>query len=111
MGGGVERARAGTGSEGNTHFTRLAPAEVVWYRRDIVGHIFQALNLIPPLTAAENVELPMMAAKVKSSARRSRIKELLDVVGLSDRWEHKPDELCGGEQQRVAIASDPANAP
>src|SRR6267143_1723935 len=109
--GGLDRATAGTVSVGNTQLTSLPPAELVWYRRDIVGHIFQALNLIPTLTAAENVELPMMAAKVKSSARRSKIKELLDVVGLSDRWEHKPDELSGGEQQRVAIAAALANDP
>src|SRR5881296_278668 len=109
--GGLDQATAGTVSVGNTQLTSLPPSELVWYRRDIVGHIFQALNLIPTLTAAENVELPMMAAKVKSSARRSRIKELLDVVGLSDRWEHKPDELSGGEQQRVAIAAALANDP
>src|SRR5437879_6811954 len=109
--GGLDRATAGTVSVGNTQLTSLPPSELVWYRRDIVGHIFQALNLIPTLTAAENVELPMMAAKVKSSARRWRIKELLDVVGLSDRWEHKPDELSGGEQQRVAIAAALANDP
>src|SRR5467141_522252 len=109
--GGLDRATAGTVSVGNTQLTSLPPSELVWYRRDIVGHIFQALNLIPTLTAAENVELPMMAAKVKSSTRRSRIKELLDVVGLSDRWEHKPDELSGGEQQRVAIAAALANDP
>src|SRR5437016_68569 len=109
--GGLDRATAGTVSVGNTQLTSLPPSELVWYRRDIVGHIFQALNLIPTLTAAENVELPMMAGKVKSSARRSRIKELLDVVGLSDRWEHKPDELSGGEQQRVAIAAALANDP
>src|SRR5437879_2217860 len=109
--GGLDRATAGTVSVGNTQLTSLPPSELVWYRRDTVGHIFQALNLIPTLTAAENVELPMMVAKVKSSARRSRIKELLDVVGLSDRWEHKPDELSGGEQQRVAIAAALANDP
>src|SRR5437867_8399066 len=109
--GGLDRATAGTVSVGNTQLTSLPSSELVWYRRDIVGHIFQALNLIPTLTAAENVELPMMAAKVKSSARRSRIKELLDVVGLSDRWEHKLDELSGGEQQRVAIAAALANDP
>src|SRR6059036_2658533 len=109
--GGLDRATAGTVSVGNTQLTSLPPSELVWYRRDIVGHIFQALNLIPTLTAAENVELPMMAAKIQSSARRSRIKELLDVVGLSDRSEHKPDELSGGEQQRVAIAAALANDP
>jgi putative ABC transport system ATP-binding protein len=109
--GGLDRATAGTVQVGDTPLTQLPPSELVDYRRDIVGHIFQALNLIPTLTAAENVELPMMAARVSSNQRQSRVKQLLDVVGLSDRLDHKPDELSGGEQQRVAIAAALANDP
>ncbi len=109
--GGLDRATAGMVQVGDTALTQLPPGELVGYRRDIVGHIFQALNLIPTLTAAENVELPMMAARVPSSQRQSRVKQLLDVVGLSDRLDHKPDELSGGEQQRVAIAAALANDP
>ncbi len=109
--GGLDRATAGTVRVGDTPVTQLTPGELVEYRRDIVGHIFQTLNLIPTLTAAENVELPMMAARVAGNLRQSRIKELLEVVGLGERADHKPDELSGGEQQRVAIAAALANDP
>ena len=109
--GGLDRATAGNVRVGSTIVTSLPPSELVHYRRDVVGHIFQTLNLLPTLTAAENVELPMMAAGVPSGQRHSRIKELLGVVGLIDRRDHKPDELSGGEQQRVAIAAALANDP
>jgi ABC-type lipoprotein export system ATPase subunit len=76
-----------------------------------VGHIFQTLNLVPTLTALENVELPMVLAGLAGGERRKRVQELLDVVGLSERAGHKPDELSGGEQQRVSIAAALANDP
>jgi len=109
--GGLDRATAGTITVGDTTVTALAPSELVGYRREVVGHIFQALNLIPTLTAEENVELPMMAAGVPRSSRFSRTKELLNTVGLLEIREHKPDEMSGGEQQRVAIAAALANDP
>jgi ABC-type lipoprotein export system ATPase subunit len=109
--GGLDRATAGTIMVGDLSLTEFSTAELVYYRRDSVGHIFQALNLIPTLTTSENVELPMMAAGVPRGTRHAKIKELLGVVGLEDRADHKPDELSGGEQQRVAIAAALANDP
>jgi putative ABC transport system ATP-binding protein len=80
-------------------------------RRHKIGFIFQSHNLIPVLSALENVQLPMLTAKVKSSMARERANSLLAKVGLSERLDHLPDELSGGEQQRVAIARALANHP
>jgi len=80
-------------------------------RRDRIGFVFQFFNLIPTLTARENVEIPMQFKGTGASQRRERALSLLDRVGLKDRAEHKPSELSGGEQQRVAIARALANAP
>jgi len=107
--GGLDQATGGFVKVGNIPVTALSTNELVSYRRKTVGHIFQTLNLIPTLTAAENVELPMIALGIPRSQRKKRVKELLGVVGLSDRVNHKPDELSGGEQQRVAIAAALAN--
>jgi len=107
--GGLDQATAGTVQVGDTQVTALSTTQLVGYRREVVGHIFQTLNLIPTLTASENIELPMIAAGAPRGKRSSRVKELLDIVGLTDRAEHKPEELSGGEQQRVAIASALAN--
>jgi len=80
-------------------------------RRDRIGFVFQFFNLIPTLTARENVEIPMQFKGTGAAARRERALSLLDRVGLKDRAEHKPSELSGGEQQRVAIARALANQP
>jgi putative ABC transport system ATP-binding protein len=80
-------------------------------RRDRLGIVFQFHNLIPTLTARENVELPMQFKGTPGAARRTRALALLDRVGLKDRAEHKPAELSGGEQQRVSIARALANSP
>lgn len=109
--GGLDQATGGYVQVGDIVVTALHTSQLVDYRRKTVGHIFQALNLIPTLTAAENVELPMIALGVPRENRAKRVKELLEIVGLTERAHHKPEELSGGEQQRVAIAAAMANDP
>jgi putative ABC transport system ATP-binding protein len=82
----------------------LPAAELASYRRDCVGVVFQAFNLVPSLTAAENVMVPMWAAGQRGKAPRRRAAALLDEVGLADRAEHRPGSLSGGQMQRVGIA-------
>jgi putative ABC transport system ATP-binding protein len=107
--GGLDKATAGTVQVGNKDVTALTSSDRVDYRRKTVGHIFQNLNLIPTLTAAENIELPMIALGVPSDKRHERVEELLRIVALTDRRDHKPEELSGGEQQRIAMAAALAN--
>ncbi len=109
--GGLDRSTAGEAKVGDVDVTFLDRKQLVMYRRRVVGHIFQTLNLVPMLSAAENVALPMIVNQVPRSERRERVNELLSIVQLSDRAKHKPDELSGGEQQRVAIAAALANDP
>jgi putative ABC transport system ATP-binding protein len=107
--GGLDKATAGTVQVGETTVTSLSVTQLVDFRRKMVGHIFQNLNLIPTLTAKENIEFSMVAAGVPRGERKERVAELLDTVGLTDRANHKPEELSGGEQQRIAIAAALAN--
>jgi len=107
--GGLDTATAGVVRVGNLEVTMLTTSQLIDYRRRTVGHIFQTLNLIPTLSAAENIELPMIALGAGRSKRSERVKALLEVVGLTPRATHKPDELSGGEQQRVAMAAALAN--
>jgi len=107
--GGLDKATAGTVQVGDKTVTSMSVGELVDFRRKVVGHIFQNLNLIPTLTAEENIEFSMVAAGVSRGKRHERVKELLETVGLVDRAHHKPEELSGGEQQRIAIAAAMAN--
>lgn len=107
--GGLDQATGGFVQVGKTQVTALSTTQLVEHRRKTVGHIFQTLNLIPTLTAAENVELSMIASGVSRRKRIERVNELLEIVGLTDRAQHKPEELSGGEQQRVAMAAALAN--
>ncbi len=107
--GGLDTATAGAVQVGDTNVTSLSVTQLVDFRRNIVGHIFQTLNLIPTLTAEENIEFSMIASGVPRGKRKARVKELLETVGLTDRAHHKPEELSGGEQQRIALAAALAN--
>jgi putative ABC transport system ATP-binding protein len=80
-------------------------------RRGTIGFIFQFFALIPTLTAYENIEMPLLLNGLKNEARKARVLELLEAVNLTDRADHKPDQLSGGEQQRVAIARALASKP
>jgi putative ABC transport system ATP-binding protein len=91
--------------------SKMTDKELTLIRRHMIGPIFQFYNLIPVLTAFENVELPMIFAGSPKDVRGARVKQLLKVVGLGSRMDHRPDELSGGEQQRVAIARALANNP
>ena len=90
---------------------RLPESERSRIRLTRIGFVFQRFFLLPMLTAAENIELPQSEAGVAAAARRARTSELLDYVGLSDRRDHLPSQLSGGEMQRVAIARALANRP
>lgn len=89
----------------------LSDDQLAKIRREKIGFIFQKYNLLPTLNAVENVELAMSFAGIKKQQRHTRANELLKLVGLSHRLDHKPAELSGGEQQRVAIARALANNP
>ena len=91
--------------------SKLSDRDLAKVRNKMIGFVFQQFNLLPRLTALENVELPMIYAGVPRTIRRKRAKELLAMVGLAERMEHKPTQLSGGQMQRVAIARALANEP
>ena len=109
--GGLDRPSRGEISVDELSMAEASDTQLVRYRRERTGFIFQSFNLLPTLTALENVEIPMMLAEVAKRERRDRALELLASVGLADRVRHKPNELSGGEKQRVAIARALANKP
>jgi ABC-type lipoprotein export system ATPase subunit len=100
----MERPTTGTITVGPWNVTGLDRKAQAKYRREAVGMIFQRFNLVASMTARENVELPLMLAGIAPAERRRRAEAVLAQVGLADRLEHRPDELSGGEQQRVAVA-------
>ncbi|MEM2935920.1 MAG: ABC transporter ATP-binding protein [Candidatus Bathyarchaeia archaeon] len=109
--GGLDRATRGRIYIDEVDIAKLDAYELAWLRCRKIGYIFQTFNLIPVLTAMENVTLPMIFAGVARDERTRRAAELLETVGLGDRMAHKPAELSGGQQQRVAIARALANNP
>ena len=101
---GIDKPDSGEVLVDGVDITQLGEAELADWRASHVGFIFQFYNLMPVLTAFENVELPLMLTRLTRSERRERASMALGIVGLADRVEHYPSELSGGQQQRVAIA-------
>ena len=102
--GGLDRADSGTVDVCGLDLMAATDAQLTELRRARVAFVFQGFGLLPMLSAAENVEIPLRLQGADGAARRERVRELLDVVGLAGRSRHRPNELSGGEQQRVAIA-------
>jgi putative ABC transport system ATP-binding protein len=109
--GGLDRPTAGQIKVGDHSLEELDENQLAAYRRRTVGFVFQSFNLIPSMSALENVAFPMRFAGIPRHKRVERAMELLEIVGLADRSDHRPTELSGGEQQRVAIARAMVNDP
>jgi putative ABC transport system ATP-binding protein len=101
---GIDRASEGTVEVLGTSLAGLSESQMATWRNAHVGYIFQTFNLVPVLTAFENVELPLLLTKLSKSQRRKNVETALELVGLSDRMDHQPRQLSGGQEQRVAIA-------
>jgi putative ABC transport system ATP-binding protein len=101
---GIDRPSRGTIRVGDTDITRLSDRELASWRARNIGFIFQLYNLIPVLTAFENVELPLLLTSLTKKQRRDHALTALNIVGLQDRGDHYPRQLSGGQEQRVAIA-------
>ncbi len=109
--GGIDSPTKGHVYIDGMDLSKVRPNQMAWLRCRKVGYIFQTFNLIPVLTAKENVALPMIFLGVPKQEREKKAVELLELVGLGDRINHRPTELSGGQQQRVAIARALANDP
>jgi putative ABC transport system ATP-binding protein len=109
--GGIDRADAGEVNVADRRIDGLSEGELARWRAANIGFIFQFYNLMPMLTAAQNVELPLLLTSLRGKERTARVETALSVVNLADRLKHYPREMSGGQQQRVAIAraivSDP----
>lgn len=101
---GIDKPTTGIVSVGGVNITELNDTDVAAWRARHVGFIFQFYNLMPVLTAYENVELPLLLTSLSAAKRREHVELALSLVGLADRMDHRPNELSGGQQQRVAIA-------
>lgn len=101
---GIDRASEGTVEVLGTQLSGLSESQMASWRNAHIGYIFQTFNLVPVLTAFENVELPLLLTKLNKAQRRKNVETALELVGLSDRMNHQPRQLSGGQEQRVAIA-------
>jgi putative ABC transport system ATP-binding protein len=109
--GGLDHPTSGRVIIDSHEVSSMSEDELVDVRRRSVAFIFQSFGLVPILSAAENVEIPLRLVKAEAKGRDARVLELLELVGLGGRAKHRPHELSGGEQQRVAIARALANRP
>jgi putative ABC transport system ATP-binding protein len=109
--GGLDRATSGQISVDGARLDEMDENALALFRRRTMGFVFQSFNLIPSMTALENVAFPMQFAGVTSAQRKQQARNLLKQVGLENRAEHRPTELSGGQQQRVAIARALVNNP
>ena len=109
---GIDGATSGSVKVQGIEVANLNESQLADWRNQNVGFVFQSFNLIPVLTAAENIELPLLLTALSRQERREQVKNALELVGLADRGHHRPDQLSGGQQQRAAIArslvTDPA---
>jgi putative ABC transport system ATP-binding protein len=108
---GLDRPTSGTVHVAGSDLTRMSDGELAKWRSQTIGFVFQSFNLIPVLTAAQNVELPLLLTPLSGADRKKRVATALRVVGLEDRMEHYPRQLSGGQEQRVAIARAIVNDP
>ena len=109
--GCLDRPDSGEVRLGDLRVSQMRAGALAAVRRDRLGFIFQSFNLIPILTARENVEYPLLLTRIGRTERRSRVDDLLDSVGLQSKSDRRPHELSGGERQRVAIARALVNQP
>jgi len=109
--GGVDRPTKGRVFINGRNLGELTDNELSDFRRDSIGFVFQSYNLIPSLTAFENIEIPMTIRGLKKNEREQKVAKILELVDLKDRADHTPSMLSGGEEQRVAIARALANDP
>lgn len=109
--GTLDKADSGTITIDNTEVSTLSQSKLSEFRNKHIGFVFQFHQLLPEFTAMENILIPAYIAGVKTSVARERATELLQFMGLSDRAQHKPNELSGGEKQRVAVARALMNQP
>ena len=108
---GIDTATRGSVLVQGVNVAGLNESQLAEWRNQNVGFVFQSFNLIPVLTAFENVELPLLLTDLNRAERRRQVETALDLVGLADRMHHRPDQLSGGQQQRVAIARAIATDP